>query len=114
MENQKYAAELQIQPSAQNEILLSTKYQVNNGTTKNWNIVFKPTTVKNQYQVLFQGYAVGKAECLNEKSFCHYQIPHSKEKIEESFYLQGLFLIRTGSKWIESKKTTWTEIYTSK
>ena len=112
IENKTYLTELKIQPKTQDEIQFSTKYHLSNGEIKNWNFSLKQTLVRNQYQVFFNGLLIGTAECQNEKKYCHYQIPNSKEKLEESFIIQGSVLIRTGSKWIEGKKQNWTEIYT--
>lgn len=111
IENQNYLVELKIQPLAHGDIQLSTNYQLSNGEIKIWNFTLRPTVSRNQFQVMFNGFIVGTAECKNEKKFCYYQIPNSKEKLEESFFTQGDFLIRTGSKWIAGKKLTWSETY---
>lgn len=111
IENQNYLVGLKIQSLAQGDIQLSTKYQLSTGEIKNWIFTLKPTVRNNQFQVVFNGFIVGTAECQNEKKICHYQIPNSKEKLEESLFIFGDFLIRTGSKWIAGKKLTWSETY---
>lgn len=111
IENQIYSVGLTVSSPIDRVISFETYYTLSDGQTKKWNFSFKETT-PTQYQVIFNGFIVGSGSCHTENKSCSYSIPYSKEKLEETFIIKNSKLIRYGSKWLDNKKTSWTEEYT--
>lgn len=109
-QNQQYSVQLNINSLANKNISFETLYTLNTGEVKRWNIVFKETQ-EHQFQVLFNGFVVGNGLCDDNIKSCSYQIPYSKEKLEESFIIKNSKLWRYGSKFIGNNKVTWVEEY---
>lgn len=111
IENQTYSVGLTVSSPMDRVISFETYYTLSDGQTKKWNFSFKET-MPTQYQVIFNGFVVGSGSCHTENKSCSYNIPYSKEKLEETFIIKNSKLIRYGSKWVDNKKTSWTEEYT--
>lgn len=76
---------------------IKTKYQLPDGSVKEWNFQIKELT-NGFFEISNKGTQLGNGYCLEKTPVCHYQFSVGQLKLEETLVQEGSKIYKFGSK----------------